>query len=113
MAVGGRLDPALPAVQGDAIKLEQVLVNLLSNAIESLRGVERPRRLTVDTWAQEGRVLVAVEDGGRGGAPEVAPQLFPPVATTQGPRGTRVGLYHSRPKSRVGGRAAAGRRSGP
>src|SRR3989475_795492 len=46
IAVGGRLDPALPAVQGDAIKLEQVLVNLLSNAIESLRGVERPRRLT-------------------------------------------------------------------
>src|SRR5206468_11228885 len=76
ITVGGRLDPDLPAVEGDAIKLEQVLVNLLSNAIESLRGVERPRRLTVDTWAQEGRVLVAVEDGGRGVAPEVAPQLF-------------------------------------
>src|SRR5207247_1214571 len=42
IAVGGRLDPALPAVQGDAIKLEQVLVNLLSNAIEPLRGSGRP-----------------------------------------------------------------------
>src|SRR2546425_4509303 len=59
ITVGGRLDPALPPVQGDAIKLEQVLVNLLSNAIEALRGVDRPRRLTVDTCAQEGRVLVA------------------------------------------------------
>src|SRR3989442_4673128 len=93
MAVGGRLDPALPAVQGDAIKLEQVLVNLLSNAIESLRGVERPRRLTVDTWAQEGRVLVAVGDRRRGVAPQSAPQLFRPFATTQGPRGTRVRIF--------------------
>jgi len=103
ITVGGRLDPALPTVQGDAIKLEQVLVNLLSNAIESLRGVDRPRRLTVDTWAQEGRVLVAVEDGGRGIAPEVAPRLFRPFATTKGRRGTGLGLYISRQIAREAG----------
>src|SRR3989442_14400160 len=103
MAVGGRLDPALPAVQGDAIKLEQVLVNLLSNAIESLRGVERPRRLTVDTWAQEGRGLVAVEDGGRGGAPQVAAEVVRPVAAPQGPRGTGRRLSTPPPAPAGGG----------
>src|SRR2546426_7788482 len=104
ITVGGRLDPALPAVQGDAIKLEQVLVNLLSNAIEALRGVDPPRRLTVDTWAQEGRVLVAVEDSGRGVAAEVAARVFRPFATTQGRRGNRVGLYISPPiPARAGG----------
>src|SRR2546425_1099893 len=39
ITVGGQLDASLPPVQGDAIKLEQVVVNLLSNAIDALRGV--------------------------------------------------------------------------
>src|SRR3989454_780546 len=103
ITVGGRLDPALPTVQGDAIKLEQVLVNLLSNAIEALRGVDPPRRLTEDTWAQEGRVLVAVEDSGRGVAAEVAARLFRPVAATKGRRGTGLGLYISRQIPREAG----------
>src|SRR2546422_3922191 len=97
ITVGGRLDPALPAVQGDAIKLEQVLVNLLSNAIEALRGVDRPRRLTVDSWAQEGRVLVAGADGGRRVPPPSAPRLFRPVRHAHGRPGTRLRLYHSPP----------------
>src|SRR5207237_1159354 len=37
ITVGGRLDPDLPVVEGDAIKLEQVVVNLLANAIDALR----------------------------------------------------------------------------
>src|SRR3989442_390261 len=104
ITVGGRLDPALPTVQGDAIKLEQVLVNLLSNAIEALRGVDPPRRLTADTWAQEGRVLVAVGGNRRGVAAEGAAPAFRPFPSTQGRRGAGLGLQPPHQSGRGGGR---------
>src|SRR6266566_1400990 len=103
IVVGGRLDPGLVAVEGDAIKLEQVIVNLLSNAIDALRTIKPPRELTVDTWYEEARVSVAVEDNGSGVAPELAGRLFHPFVTTKGHRGTGLGLYVSRQIAREGG----------
>src|SRR5437773_12048708 len=103
ITVGGQLDATLPPVQGDAIKLEQVVVNLLSNAIDALRGVTPPRHLSVDTWVRDGQVSVAVGDNGRGGAPDIAPRLFRPFATTKGRRGTGLGLYISRQVAREAG----------
>jgi len=96
ISIEGRLDPSLPPVLGDANRLEQVLVNLLSNALDSLRGVPPPRRLVVDSFVDEGRVCVAVVDNGPGVAPEIAERLFRPFATTKGRRGTGLGLYISR-----------------
>jgi signal transduction histidine kinase len=96
ISIGGRLDPNLPPVHGDANRLEQVLVNLLSNALDALRGVKPPRRLTVDSYGDGGRVCVAVTDNGPGVAPEIVEKLFRPFATTKGRRGTGLGLYISR-----------------
>ena len=103
IAVGGRLDPALPPVSGDTIRLEQVVVNLLSNAIDALRAIPPPRHLTVDTWVENAMVSVAVADNGRGVAPEIAARLFRPFATTKGRRGTGLGLYISRQTAREAG----------
>src|SRR2546429_6569909 len=103
IAVGGRLDPALVAALGDAIKLEQVIVNLLSNAIDALRAIKPPRELTVDTWCEEDRVSVAVEDNARGVAADMVPRLFRPFATTKARRGTGLGLYISRQIAREAG----------
>src|SRR5256712_21409 len=112
ITVGGRLDPALPTVQGDAIKLEQVLVNLLSNAIEALRGVDPPRRLTVDTWAQEGRVLVAARESRRGGPGGVCGGVFRPLGAPQRPRGTWRRLLRSPQVTRDARRRRPCRRCG-
>ena len=98
ITIEGRLDPALPTVIGDANRLEQVVVNLLSNALDALRAVQPPRRLIVDSFIDDtgGRVCVAVTDNGPGLAPEIAQRLFRPFVSTKGPRGTGLGLYISR-----------------
>src|SRR5947207_11646466 len=96
ISIEGRLDPALPTVVGDANRLEQVVVNLLSNALDALRSVKPPRRLIVDSFVQNDRVCVTVTDNGPGVAAEIAQRLFRPFASTKGRRGTGLGLYISR-----------------
>src|SRR5436190_2963197 len=98
ISIEGRLDPELPTVIGDANRLEQVIVNLLSNALDALRSVKPPRRLTVDSYTDDtgGRDCVTVTDNGPGVAPEIAARLFRPFASTKGVRGTGLGLYISR-----------------
>ena len=98
ISIEGRLDPELPTVVGDANRLEQIIVNLLSNALDALRSVKPPRRLIVDSFIDDtgGRVCVTVADNGPGVAPEIAQRLFRPFASTKGIRGTGLGLYISR-----------------
>ena len=98
ISIEGQLDPELPTVVGDANRLEQVIVNLLSNALDALRMVKPPRRLMVDSFTDDtgGKVCVTVTDNGPGVAPEIASRLFRPFASTKGLKGTGLGLYISR-----------------
>ena len=91
-----QLDRDLPPALGVPARLEQVFVNLLSNAVDAMRGVKPPRTLRIESWSADGRVHVAVADSGPGIAPEMAPRLFHPFATTKGVSGTGLGLYISR-----------------
>ncbi|MBV8536930.1 MAG: PAS domain S-box protein [Alphaproteobacteria bacterium] len=77
------LAAGLPPVHIDKIQIQQVVVNLVRNAAEVLRGVDR-RVLTVRTSAAgDGCQEVAVIDTGPGIAPEIADQLFKPFVTTK------------------------------
>jgi PAS domain S-box-containing protein len=80
-------------VTGDRVQLQQVLLNLIMNGVEALRGVtERNRELAVTSaLVQPGSVLVAVEDTGMGLDPAVAKRMFQPFFTTK-PDGLGMGL---------------------
>jgi two-component system sensor kinase FixL len=87
-----RLDPKAQLVLADRIQIQQVLLNLIRNAIEAMQDGER-RELAIATQADggDGLVEVSVRDTGSGVAPEIAAQLFQPFVTTK-KHGMGVGL---------------------
>ena len=91
------LAPTLPGVAGDRVQLQQVLLNLIVNAIEAMSGVhDRPRELTIVTAASEpGAVVVEVRDSGPGLDEEGAERVFEPFYTTKA-QGIGIGLSISR-----------------
>ncbi len=85
------LSPDLPPVPMDKVQIQQVVVNLVRNAVEVLGQVKR-RVLTIRTAAaQDGSQEVAVIDTGPGIDPTVADRLFTPFATTKAD-GMGIGL---------------------
>src|SRR6201987_1457883 len=84
------LDHALPPVLVDHVQIQQVVLNLVRNAIEAMEQVER-RELTVGTRAvpEQGIAEVIVADTGPGIAPELADRPFQPFVTT---KATGMGL---------------------
>ena len=91
------LTPSLPAVPADGIQIQQVVLNLIRNAIDAMEGMDiTPREVVVRTLAREGNeVEVSVCDNGCGLPDEVGDQLFEPFFTTK-PHGVGVGLSISR-----------------
>ena len=98
VAIAFRLDPALPPVLADRIQIEQVLVNLVRNAVEAMvdeagdgSGSARRELVVAAAPAGPGAVEVSVADTGLGLAPEVARRPFEPFASTK-PGGMGMGL---------------------
>ncbi len=87
----------VPLVTGDRVQLQQVILNLLRNASESMNGVDdRPRQLLIKTERDEGdHVRLSVEDAGVGLEPEATNRLFESFYTTKSD-GMGMGLSVSR-----------------
>jgi two-component system, LuxR family, sensor kinase FixL len=85
-----RIDADLPNAEVDRVQVQQVLLNLIRNAIEAMEGCQ-VRELSVATAVQDGAVLVSVGDTGGGIAPEIEARLFQPFVTTK-PEGMGIGL---------------------
>ena len=88
-----QLSEGLPHLFGDKVQLQQVILNLIMNAIEAMSEVsEGPRELSISTTkAEPDGVLVAVGDSGPGLSPESLARIFEPFYTTK-PSGLGMGL---------------------
>ncbi|BBO92773.1 two-component system sensor histidine kinase NtrB [Desulfosarcina ovata] len=85
-----QLDEALPTIQANAAELEQVILNLILNAIDAVEA-ERGAIVIRTRVADERRVLLEIEDNGCGIAPEDQQKLFEPFFTTK-PVGKGIGI---------------------
>jgi PAS domain S-box-containing protein len=87
---------ASPPVQVDRVQIQQVLVNLLSNAVEAMQATPaETRRVMIRTSVRDGSVEIAVADRGAGLPPDAEAKIFEPFVTTK-PEGMGMGLNIAR-----------------
>jgi PAS domain S-box-containing protein len=93
VALETELADGLPSVMGDRVRLQQVVLNLVMNAIEAMSGTTGETRvLRVQSQGDEpGTVRIAIEDSGPGIAPEILDRVFEAFFTTK-PSGMGMGL---------------------
>jgi C4-dicarboxylate-specific signal transduction histidine kinase len=84
ISVHTQLAEGLPLIEEDRVQLQQVILNLLINALEALSNTDGRRELQIITGhADSGGVLVTVRDWGPGLAPSISEHLFEPFCTTK------------------------------
>jgi PAS domain S-box-containing protein len=82
----------LPRLEMDSVQIQQVLLNLATNAMDAMMLVRGPRELTIRSEKRsDAEIMVAVEDHGPGIASEIAPRIFEPFFSTK-EHGTGMGL---------------------
>ncbi|KGD96270.1 histidine kinase [Rhizobium sp. YS-1r] len=87
-----KIDPALPAVKAGAVRLQQVLVNIITNAADAVEGLD-DRRITVSAGREGDKVTISVRDRGPGVAAAIRERIFDPFFTTKGVgKGLGLGL---------------------
>jgi PAS domain S-box-containing protein len=88
------LDPRVPDSMMDSFQIQQVLINLVTNAQHAMQEVERPGVLSVRTRRRgDDRVAIEIEDNGVGMSDAVLRRIFDPFFTTKGVgKGTGLGL---------------------
>lgn len=90
-----RFDPTVDLVLADKVQIQQVLLNLIRNALEAMEECNK-RELQISTMpTADGMMAISVADTGTGVAPEMAVQLFQPFVTTKH-HGMGIGLSISR-----------------
>jgi PAS domain S-box-containing protein len=114
VSVRTQLAEGLPRVQGDRVQLQQVLLNLILNAIEAMRDIgEDERELLVSSRNEPDGVSVEVRDSGPGFAPAARERVFEAFYTTK-PGGLGLGLSICRSIIEAhGGRLSASGNEGP
>jgi PAS domain S-box-containing protein len=96
VAVQTELGSGLPPVLGTRVELQQVVLNLVMNGIESMTSAEGERKLQISSQQQEpGKLLVTVQDSGGGLDPQHAVHIFDSFFTTKA-EGMGMGLPISR-----------------
>ncbi|QDT50560.1 hybrid sensor histidine kinase/response regulator [Symmachiella dynata] len=91
-----QLDDSLPQIRVDTVQIQQVIVNLVQNALESMVDMEPPERIVrVITTSNSDNVSVDISDCGRGIPHELSEKLFEPHFTTKS-QGLGMGLTISR-----------------
>ena len=91
VTVHTRLEAEQPSIDGDRVQFQQVMINLILNAVEAMREVEGERPLLVGTRDAPGALEVFVEDRGPGIEPDKQPLIFESMFTTK-IGGTGLGL---------------------
>jgi signal transduction histidine kinase/ActR/RegA family two-component response regulator len=91
VALESRLAPHLPSARVDRGQIEQLLVNLLANALHAATRAAGARAVTVETRAETDTLVVAVEDSGPGVPAEIRPRIFDPFFTADRTHGS-IGL---------------------
>jgi signal transduction histidine kinase len=97
VSIAADLDGKLPPATGNPLQLQQVVSNLVANAVEAMGAVtDRPRVVRVTSeHRNEGGILVSVEDSGPGISPTCKGRIFEPFFSTK-PDGMGMGLMFSR-----------------
>ncbi len=93
VSVRARLAESLPPTKADRVQVEQIVMNLVNNAVDALRERPLPREVEVTTQETTNFLRVSVRDNGPGMTPEIREKIFNPFFTTKPiGRGTGLGL---------------------